>query len=668
MSTSTNNKEGDPILFWGCFIALITTAFAFITRAFLVNTPDFWPKDFGFDSVQAGELFGAGIWPFAISIIIFSLIIDRIGYKVAMIFSFVCYVIYSIFALKAYGMVQGLSGDELIAAQKSAFGTLKTGSIILGLGNGTVEAFINPVVATMYKKEKTKWLNILHAGWPGGLVIGGLLTIALGTQAAEDWRILVYLIAGPAIVFLVMLMGREFPQNERVASGVSYREMLAEFGVIGAAIASFLIFREVGNALAWSDGLVYGLIAASIVAYGAYCKSLGRPLLIFLCIIMMPLAITELGTDGAITGIMTEPMEAANWSPLWVLIYTSAIMMVLRFFFAGPIVEKLTPIGLLIASAALAIVGLFMLSSAAGVAAIFIFATLYGLGKTFFWPTMLGIVSEQCPKGGALTLNAIAGIGMLSVGIVGQPLIGKMTEDATISALKEEKPEVVDKITKTSTYFLGEYTAVDMDKVNALNSPAEESESNGEAESNTEENGNNTEGENTNENGNTEEGENTETSLFEQSGNFQQLAALMALPVSGALILDEEATPEPSDGEASEEPNNTTEPSEDGATDNTEEANKEVEKPVEDTAEVKEIKEIIKKGKQSALASITIFPIFMLICYIALHVHFKNQGGYKVVDLDEVDTGDSDTGDSDTGDSDTGDSDTGDGDSGEDRQ
>ena len=147
----------------------------------------------------------------------------------------------------------------MIAAQKSAFGTLKTGSIILGLGNGTVEAFINPVVATMYKKEKTKWLNILHAVWPGGLVIGGLLTIALGTQAAEDWRILVYLIAGPAIVFLVMLMGREFPQNERVASGVSYREMLAEFGVIGAAIASFLIFREVGNALAWSDGLVYGL-------------------------------------------------------------------------------------------------------------------------------------------------------------------------------------------------------------------------------------------------------------------------------------------------------------------------------------------------------------------------------------------------------------------------
>ena len=651
MSTSTNNKEGDPILFWGCFIALITTAFAFITRAFLVNDTSFWPSDFGFDTVKGQELFGAGIWPFAISIIVFSLIIDRIGYKVAMIFSFVCYVIYSALALKAYGMVNapGLEGEALKAAQEAAFGNLYWGSVILGLGNGTVEAFINPVVATMYKKEKTKWLNILHAGWPGGLVIGGMLTIILGAQAAEDWRILIYLIAGPAIIYLVMLMNKEFPQNERVSSGVSYKEMLAEFGVIGAAIAGYLIFKQLGMVFGWSDGVVYGLLIASVAGYGVYCQSLGRPLLIFLCIIMMPLATTELGTDGAITGIMEEPMKLAGWHPLWVLIYTSAIMMVLRFFFAGPIVEKLTPIGLLIASAALAVVGLFMLSSASGMMAIFVFATLYGFGKTFFWPTMLGVVSEQCPKGGALTLNAIAGIGMLTVGIVGGPLIGKMQEDSAIKALTDAKPDVVESVSTDRTYFLGGYTAVDMDKVNALNSPAEESESNGEAESNTEENGNNTEGENTDENENTEGGENTETSLLEQPANLQQLAALMVLPVSGALILDEEAAPQPADSEAGEEPDSSTEPPTDGATDGTEEpveggaeeASKEdepaEEAPTEDTAEVKEIKEIIKKGKQSALANITIFPIFMLICYIALHVHFKNQGGYKVVDLDEED-------------------------------
>jgi len=76
-----SNKESEPDmkLFWGCFIALITTAFAFITRAFLVNAEPFWPSTFGLDQVQGQELFGAGIWPFAISIIVFSLIIDNIG-------------------------------------------------------------------------------------------------------------------------------------------------------------------------------------------------------------------------------------------------------------------------------------------------------------------------------------------------------------------------------------------------------------------------------------------------------------------------------------------------------------------------------------------------------------------------------------------------------------
>ena len=465
MSNENNKSSVDMFLFWGCFIALITTAFAFITRAFLVNTPDLWPAAFGLDAVQSQELFGAGIWPFAISIIIFSLIIDNVGYKTAMIFSFVCYTLYAILAFMAHGIVSGAEGQALEAAQLKAYNYLYGGSVILGLGNGTVEAFINPVVATMFKKEKTKWLNILHAGWPGGLVLGGLLTILLGAQAANDWRILIYLIAIPAVVFLIMLLKANFPVNERVAAGTSYKEMLGEFGAIGALIATGLIFGQLGQVFGWSSTVTLALIALATIAYGIYCQSIGRPILIFLCLIMMPLATTELGTDGAITGIMEEPMTAAGWHPLWVLIYTSAIMAVLRFWFAGPIVEKLTPIGLLIVSAVLAIIGLFFLSTAQGIAMIFIFATLYAFGKTFFWPTMLGVVSEQCPKGGALTLNAIAGIGMLTVGIVGGPMIGKMQEDSVAKTLSKES---YDKISVESSYLLGEYTAVDPKKVNAL--------------------------------------------------------------------------------------------------------------------------------------------------------------------------------------------------------
>lgn len=471
---SNQDSEPDMKLFWGCFIALITTAFAFITRAFLVNAEPFWPSTFGLDQVQAQELFGAGIWPFAISIIVFSLIIDNIGYRAAMIFSFICYAAYAFLAFQAYGIVmaEGLAGDALKAAQGEAYSKLYWGSVILGLGNGTVEAFINPVVATMFKKDKTKWLNILHAGWPGGLVLGGILTILLGAQAADDWRILIYLIAIPAVVYLLMLLKAEFPVNERVESGTSYKEMLAEFGAIGALIAGYLIFRQLGMVFGWTDNVVYGLTAVATVAYFFYCKSLGRPLLIFLCIIMIPLATTELGTDGAISGLMEEPMKAVGageGAGLWVLIYTSAIMMVLRFWFAGPIVEKLGPLGLLATSAALAVAGLYFLSDAQGIAMIFVFATLYGFGKTFFWPTTLGVVSEQCPKGGALTLNAIAGIGMLAVGILGGPVIGKMTEDSIKASVEAStSAETYKSISKDSTYFLGDYTAVDSDKVGKL--------------------------------------------------------------------------------------------------------------------------------------------------------------------------------------------------------
>ncbi|MEM1222661.1 MAG: MFS transporter [Verrucomicrobiota bacterium] len=456
------HSKNDQIVFWGSFIALITTSMAFIIRAILINS-GIWPEQFGLDKVQGGVLFGAGIWPFAISIIVFSLVIDRVGYKFAMFFSFGCYAVFGILAVMAYGIVNGEVAD-LAAAQAKAWNYLYWGSIILGLGNGTVEAFINPVVATLFKDEKSKWLNILHAGWPGGLVFGGILAIALGGLVAEDWRILIGLMFLPAVVYLVMLAKVQFPVNERVAAGSSYKEMLAQLGAIGALIASIMIFKELGNVFSLGNGLVLALVAVSTIAYSVYCKSIGNPLLIFLIIIMMPLAITELGTDGAISGLMHKPMIEAGWNPTWVLVYTSAIMMVLRFF-AGPVITKVGPLGLLAGCSVLAIVGLYMLSFAQAVGFIFLSATIYGVAKTYFWPTMLGVVAEQTPKGGALTLNAIAGIGMLSVGILGNPFIGYLQESASSSAIKSELPEVYEEITAEKEYFFGDYVGVIPEKL-----------------------------------------------------------------------------------------------------------------------------------------------------------------------------------------------------------
>lgn len=464
------NKSNQMVVFWGCFVALITTSFAFITRSILCNGGR-WAADFGLDKVQVGELFGAGVWPFAISIILFSLIIDRIGYRIAMFFSFGCYAVYGLLASLAYGAVNvsGLEGEALIAAQQKGFNYLYFGSIILGLGNGTVEAFINPVVATIFNKEKTKWLNILHAGWPGGLVLGGIITIAMGNIVNEgDWRLIVGIIVFPAIIYLIMLFKAQFPVNERVQAGATYREMLGEFGTVGAFIAGYLICAQLGQVFGWPSAAVWALTAIITVGYYVYTKSLGKGLLIFLILIMMPLAITELGTDGWISGLMEKPMEEAGQNPAWVLIYTSAIMMILRFFTAGYLVKKLSPLGLLALCATLAIISLYWLSSVQGLAMIFIAATIYGFAKTYFWPTMLGIVSEQTPKGGALTLNAIAGIGMIAVGIIGTPLIGYFQEDNVAKGVEAESAEVYAQVVADKSYLLGDYKTVDPEKVATL--------------------------------------------------------------------------------------------------------------------------------------------------------------------------------------------------------
>jgi MFS family permease len=452
------NHRHDKILFWGCFIALITTSYAFISRMILCGGQ--FKADFGLDNVVVGELQGAGIWSFGVSIIIFSLFIDRIGYKVAMIYSFVSYLVYTAMAIAAYGCIHGVTGDALLAGQKHGYQLLYWGSIILGLGNGTVEAYANPIVSTMFNTDKVKWLNRLHAGWPAGLVMGGLCTIALANNA--DWRINLGLILVPAVTFFLILIGKNFPRSEREQAGVSYLTMLKELGVFGAFVGFGLVFAQLGQVFGWSQNVSWILTGAVVVAFAAITKSFGRLLLAFLIIIMMPQATTELGTNGWITALMEDPMKAAGYNSAWVLVYTSAIMLVLRFC-AGPLAHKFSPVGLLASCSALAALGILAMSHTAhaGLGTIFAAATLFGLGITFFWPTILGLTSEQCPRGGALTLNAMGGIGMLAVGILGAPFLGYMQESSTTQQLQLTSPALYQQVTMKQNYLLGAYEAID---------------------------------------------------------------------------------------------------------------------------------------------------------------------------------------------------------------
>ena len=474
MTDSAENKPSQ-LLFWGCFIALITTSFGFITRIFMLSDSAISSDLLGLDAGEVGQYIGIQIWPFAISIIGFSLIIDKVGYKFSMIFAFACQIIWTIMGYLAIA-----SADMDVETRKRL---LLWGGFILALGNGTVEAFINPVVATMFTKAKTKWLNILHAGWPGGLVVAGMLVIFMQDN---PWEQKLLLIAIPAIIYFLMLIKQNFPVQERVSAGVSYKEMLGEFGFLGGLVAAFVIFLQLDDSLDVNTNILMALCAASAIGLGVYTKSMGRPLMFVLLLIMMPLATTEIGTDAWISGIMENAVEKIH--PGWILVYTSVIMMVLRFL-AGPITHSLQPIPILIISSVLAIAGLAALSGASGATIIFVAATLYALGKTFFWPTMLGVVSEQTPKGGALTLNAISGVGMLAVGVLGTPYIGALQEKKKVSEVAIvqeasavpgllENGEISTSVLKEQDKLYGtiKYPVLQMDGVTELIKKAPEAE------------------------------------------------------------------------------------------------------------------------------------------------------------------------------------------------
>lgn len=457
-------------LFTGCVVALVATAFGFAVRAAIL---DQWRVEFNLSQEQIGYLLGAGLAPFAVSIILFSLIIDRLGNGVSMAIAFTLHAVSAVITLAAPWMLAdpGAGPDAVLAGQRNGFVLLYVGTFIFALGNGTVEAVVNPVTATLYDREKTKYLNMLHAGWPGGLVLGGLVAIAVGyvdpaRVPGRLWQWQVGLVLVPTLVYGLMLLGQRFPVQERVAAKVPYCDMLREFGAGSCFIVCFFVVAGLNQILVILGVPTVGLAAqlgialAVTLPFAVYVRSVGRPMFILLLLIMVLLATTELGTDSWISDIMRTVLQSPTLGTLF-LVWTSFIMFVLRFF-AGPIVHRIGPLGLLAASAAVAAAGLLWLSKA-GTSPVMLFAaaTFYGFGKTFFWPTTLGVVSEQYPRGGALMLNAIAGVGMISVGTIGNPAIGAVQDTALTAQIRAADPVLAERLIVARPGLFGESLVVD---------------------------------------------------------------------------------------------------------------------------------------------------------------------------------------------------------------
>ncbi|WP_257668389.1 MFS transporter [Parapedobacter tibetensis] len=444
---TANPSSPSKRLFWGCFIVLVASAFGFVFRAYLM--PE-WGVRFDLSKTQQGQIFGVSFWPFALSIVLFSLVIDKIGYKKSMIFAFLCH-----------------GASVILTVFATGYWMLYFGTFLFALGNGAAEAVINPVVASMYPKEKTKWLNILHAGWPLGIALAGLLGITL-LHFQIDWKIMMLFILLPTIAYGVLIVKEKFPLNERVKAGVGYLDMLKEVGVLGFLIVISLCAFELGNLFGWSAMVSVALIVVIIGFIGFYLRTLGRPLLVLLLLIMVPLATMELGTDSWITDLMTPEMKKLGFQGGWVLVFTAVIMGILRLY-TGVVTKRISPLGILAISALISAVGLQWLSISTGYA-ILLAALCYALGKTYLWGTMLGVVSEQFPKGGALALNFTSAVGQLGVGIIGAVFLGSIQDseiDSKLHVYDMENSTAYHKnyVTETKRSIFGEYKALDQEKL-----------------------------------------------------------------------------------------------------------------------------------------------------------------------------------------------------------
>jgi len=350
-------------LFLASRIALITTAITFAYRAALEGT---WGAEYNLTKEQLGWIFSPAFWGFTLAMIFGGPLCDFLGMKKLVGLAFIGHVAGIIIYLVAKDPVM-----------------LFIGTLCIGVGNGMVEAACNPLVVSLYPYNNTTMLNKFHVWFPGGIVIGGLISYLFLEKLQLDWRLMVGLLFIPAIIYGVLFWKLEFPQTERVQKGISTKEMF---------------------------------------------MSCLNPLYLIMIACMFMTAATELGTGTWIGALLS----GAGVSGILVLVFINGIMAVGRSF-AGPVVHRLNPNGMLIFSALFAAIGLFLLSKASGYAA-FGAAAVFAVGICFFWPTMLGFVSEYLPKTGALGLSLMGGAGMFSTSLV-LPIMGRWFDKAKESAV-----------------------------------------------------------------------------------------------------------------------------------------------------------------------------------------------------------------------------------------
>ena len=464
-------------LLWAGFLAILAAGIGFGIRGGILAN---WAAEFGFTGAQLGAIGGAGFTGFCFGIIIGGVVVDKIGYGKLVVAAFLFHVLSAFITFAATG------GQ----AQSTAYMFLYIGTFVFALANGTLEAVANPLVSTLFPHNRTHYLNILHASWPAGLVLGGLVGWILGEGMHLSWKLQLGLFLVPTVLYGVAFYGQSFPKSEASAKGLSVGQMLHEVGILGALVACVLVglfFKEqLGGILVFFTGstffassawafIAWGVAAALLLVVAIQTSfSVGSLLLFVLFLTHMLLGAVELGTDGWIQNITGNILTPAQGKILFV--FTSLLMFSLRF--CAHFIEKnlkVSPIGLLFICSVMAAIGLRMVSGIETFVGAMVALAVYAFGKTFFWPTMLAVVGDRFPRTGAIAMSIMGGIGMMSAGLLGGPGLGYAKDRFTTEHLTATAPAVYEQYkaqVPSSFLFLDEVTGLDGTKLSEAQTAA----------------------------------------------------------------------------------------------------------------------------------------------------------------------------------------------------
>lgn len=335
-------------LFTACCFALVTTAFAFAIRAGILGQ---LAGEFDLTDTQLGYINQMAILGFPIATIVGGWLYNEFGAKRMIWLALISHLLGILMTIGANG-----------------FTLLLLSNFFIGFGNGTVEAACNPMIAAMFKNNKTTMLNRFHVWFPGGIFLGALITQAM---SGMPWQVIIGVMLIPTAIYAYLFWGQAFPKAE-----------------------------DAGQA-----------------PIGQNLRGMASPLYLFMLLCMILTANTELSTQQWVERLL----GAAGAQPMLILAMVTGLMAVGRYF-AGPVVHRINPTGVLWASSIIAVLGIFMMSQVTG-PMIYVAAILFAIGVCYFWPTMLGFTGEYIPNSGALGMSIMGGMGMFATAIA-QPIVG----------------------------------------------------------------------------------------------------------------------------------------------------------------------------------------------------------------------------------------------------